>query len=816
MFCFARFSIKGRRGFGPRFLVILLLGCLWLDVFSQDLEIIIPDLTVGSQRFASGGCMIVPVYVKNNSGGTITLNGFSLQLKVEDPDSAINGSVDQPMMVINITETANTFLADPFSSLNSIRGELASCNTGSHHVIESQLPNGFPTATPMFLGGFSFSSVFENGGGVHSGLWASDSGFDIEDGGVRLIGAFQIPIDSSNLSSVATISIIPDPSNLAGNNYDTGGSGIFTFSNGAEPNGTGTINICPGVDLLVDGQATNTSQSLCVGTSTTLSIDPVGEAPSAYQWYKDDVLLSGETSSNLILLGNQNDGGVYRCEVATSCGSFFSNTHEVELIFPVSIDTQPQSLVFCSVISFELDVVASGTGPLSYQWYKDGVAIGGATSDFLRVWNPTQTSEGIYTCEVTNQCGSVQTQAAIVEYNDIDIIGQPQSIQKCVGESAFLSVTAQSPTSLTYQWYKDGVEVAGATQASLNFSELNLDDNGTYQCLISNACDPVLSDAVVVDVEGVPIIQDQSFSGYECEGRWFRLRVTHNELNDPVIVWKKDGVPLGETSNQLFVDPTTANDAGTYTCEITTRCGSVSSDPFEISIHSARIAQQPQDQVICRDGLATFEVVFEGDVQSYQWYERVSGSTTAYADVELPSETSSTLTIEPSTNMDHIGFLCDIITTHCSLFTTDVVTVVGVTPFSVNVTPKSHALGLDPVTFQAQAECGDEPFSYEWFNEDEVVLSTESSLTISEDLTHTSTFEVSVADSNLPPRLSTTTVLVLVSDNPSLLDPNGDGKNTPDDLLFVLEDWASGNASFDANGDGKMSILDLLFVNTGN
>ena len=47
---------------------------------------------------------------------------------------------------------------------------------------------------------------------------------------------------------------------------------------------------------------------------------------------------------------------------------------------PPSIVTQPSGVEISEGKGFALSVVAGGGEPLSYQWFKDGVAIEGATS----------------------------------------------------------------------------------------------------------------------------------------------------------------------------------------------------------------------------------------------------------------------------------------------------------------------------------------------------------------------------------------------------------------------------------------------------
>ena len=55
----------------------------------------------------------------------------------------------------------------------------------------------------------------------------------------------------------------------------------------------------------------------------------------------------------------------------------------------------------CPGSSAQMSVAATGTGPLSYQWYLDGLPILGADQSSYQAGAP-----GAYTVAVSNACGS--------------------------------------------------------------------------------------------------------------------------------------------------------------------------------------------------------------------------------------------------------------------------------------------------------------------------------------------------------------------------------------------------------------------------
>jgi len=138
-------------------------------------------------------------------------------------------------------------------------------------------------------------------------------------------------------------------------------------------------------------------------------------------------------------------------------------------------------------VGASVSVVATGTG-LSYQWYKDGVAISGATAasyTFTAVTN----GFSAYKVRVTNVAGFVESVSVNIGIS-IDpvapkITTQPSvSGNKKVGDSITLSVVATG-TDLLYQWYKDGTAISGARAASYTFTA-STSGTSTYKVRVSS------------------------------------------------------------------------------------------------------------------------------------------------------------------------------------------------------------------------------------------------------------------------------------------------------------------------------------------
>lgn len=77
----------------------------------------------------------------------------------------------------------------------------------------------------------------------------------------------------------------------------------------------------------------------------------------------------------------------------------------------------PEAKTIVAGQDFQLDVAATGLGPLTYQWRKNGAPVPGATARELRIKNASVTDSGSYSVLVTSQVGSSETPAVSVSVN---------------------------------------------------------------------------------------------------------------------------------------------------------------------------------------------------------------------------------------------------------------------------------------------------------------------------------------------------------------------------------------------------------------
>ncbi len=178
-----------------------------------------------------------------------------------------------------------------------------------------------------------------------------------------------------------------------------------------------------------------------------------------------------------------------------------------------AIKTQPVSQTGEVGGKITFSVTATGPGPLTYQWLKNGKNIAGATSSSLTLSNLKTTNAGSYTVIVTNAGGSVTSNSATLKVVSkvvpLYILVQPKPIADKVGAKVTLSVTVNAPATkpITYQWFMGNVPVKneaghinGAKTDTLIFKSLQKSDAGTYSVTITNPAGSIKSTTVRVTV----------------------------------------------------------------------------------------------------------------------------------------------------------------------------------------------------------------------------------------------------------------------------------------------------------------------------
>jgi len=152
----------------------------------------------------------------------------------------------------------------------------------------------------------------------------------------------------------------------------------------------------------------------------------------------------------------------------------------------LTLVSQPANSSVYEGKSITFTVNATSNRSIRYYWYKNGSMIGVKTKS-LTISNATDASAATYTCLVTDGKTSARCKAFSLVVNKIvRITQQPSNLILDAGATAKLTVAATGTAPLTYQWYKNGTAVSGATGNSLTYSASTTSNTGSYYCVVKN------------------------------------------------------------------------------------------------------------------------------------------------------------------------------------------------------------------------------------------------------------------------------------------------------------------------------------------
>lgn len=164
------------------------------------------------------------------------------------------------------------------------------------------------------------------------------------------------------------------------------------------------------------------SATVALGQTASFTVTASGTAPLSYQWFKNSAAISGATAATYTTPAtvSGDNGATFYATVTNSAGSATSATATLTVTSPTAptITTQPANATVNAGATATFSVVASGTGPLSYQWRKNGTAISGATAaSYTTPATTTADSGATFSVVVTNSAGSATSNNATLTVN---------------------------------------------------------------------------------------------------------------------------------------------------------------------------------------------------------------------------------------------------------------------------------------------------------------------------------------------------------------------------------------------------------------
>lgn len=260
---------------------------------------------------------------------------------------------------------------------------------------------------------------------------------------------------------------------------------------------------------------------------TNLTVEP---APVTATLVQNEVNLSAITTLRL-QANNQNSSGsnaVCQFDEIRIGTTFADVTPQASTpTTPPFITSQPAHLSVIEGDMASFSVNASGTAPLSYQWYfNTNTPLSDATNATLTILNAQSNNAGTYSAIITNSAGATNSALAtltVLPPVPPAISTQPQNFTNVVGYPATFSVAATGSAPLRYQWLLNSTPLSARTNATLTFTIASTSDAGNYSVVITNNGGSVTSAVAILSVTpgwpvGLPVFPGADGAGEFASG----------------------------------------------------------------------------------------------------------------------------------------------------------------------------------------------------------------------------------------------------------------------------------------------------------
>lgn len=228
-----------------------------------------------------------------------------------------------------------------------------------------------------------------------------------------------------------------------------------------------------------------------------------GTQPITYSWSRDGQPIANSNTPSLWVFNTSpaDDGALFTVTATNAAGTITSAAARLNVsgsaIAP-SISTQPLSATAVAGETASFGVAAQGSGPLAYQWLRNGAPVAGATQAAYQLLATPGDNTALFSVVVSNVAGSVTSQVAtltVVSPQSAPVITtQPSSVVASVGGSASFAVAATGSGPISYQWQRNGNNIPAAIEASYTLNTVSAADNGAqFRVLVSNDQGSVLS-----------------------------------------------------------------------------------------------------------------------------------------------------------------------------------------------------------------------------------------------------------------------------------------------------------------------------------
>lgn len=521
------------------------------------------------------------------------------------------------------------------------------------------------------------------------------------------------------------------------------------------------------------------------------------------------VLTSSVVATQLLDLVEDSPQAHYATAVANISAETTEQYQNLTYAAP-TITGNPVSLSLTEGDAGTLSVTVNGTGPFTYQWFKDDEPVTGATSASLDFSAVTLSDAGIYFVEVADAQNSTRSLTAVLDVAEdiepIAITAQPQSQTLTVGATLTLgvSVTGDAPI---FQWQRNGSNLPNGNNASYTLSNIQINQAGNYRVIVRNSANSVTSSVAQINVNEpvLPVnITSQPSRQSVMEGGSASFSVTATGTAPITYQWRRNGTNIsGATSANLTLTNVQLADRGSSFDVVVRNPASpdgVRSSAATLDVSAtpvpARIETQPTAQALTEGQSLLLQVSASGDAPiRYQWLKNntaISGATSAsfsIASVSLADAGTYTVLVENAANTAPVRSNSIAVTVDPSI-----------EPVAITSQPTNQSVVAGGTASFSVAVTGTAPITYQWRRNGTTVISgangptlTLSNVNLADD---NAFFDVLVSNAGSPAgiRSASATLDVSALPVPASIDTQPTAQALTEGQSLLLQVSASGDA----------------------